>query len=200
MKKQQQDFNSLISINKSKHMLSIVVLLVGTALFFSCSNTMEEVNALTRTEEIPSLHSYNIEVIQTDSGLISFKMFAPELKRFEKEEEPYIEFPQGITVYGYDYHQNIMSSIKADYAKHFEEKNIWIAERDVVAINKREGNQLNTEYMVWDVGEKKLYSDKFSRITTKDGVFYGQNGFEADDTFSKWKLLNTKGTINVKDE
>ncbi|MBU0764137.1 MAG: LPS export ABC transporter periplasmic protein LptC [Bacteroidetes bacterium] len=177
------------------------ILLTTVVTFFSsCENKMEEVQALTKKENIPEIHSVDIEIFQTDSGLIAFRMFAPDLKRFTDIKRPYVEFQKGLKVLGYDRYQNIESSITANYAKHYEDERIWIAENDVVAVNNKEGNILNTEYLVWDMEKKKIYSDNFCRITTHDGVFYGENGFEADETFSKWRLRKTKGEINVKDE
>lgn len=169
-------------------------------LLFSCENKMSEVNALARFDSLPGVHTFEMELIQTDSGFISFRLITPEVKAYSNIERPYVEFPLGAIVYGYDTHQNIQSSISANYARHYEDDQLWIAENDVVAINNQEGNQLNTEYMVWDMKKKIIYSHKFSRITTKDGVFYGKNGFEADEVFSKWKLINTEGTFNVNDE
>jgi hypothetical protein len=53
--------------------------------------------------------------------------------------------------------------------------------------------------LYWDEKKKTIYSNKFARIITKDGVLVGKNGFEADESLTKWKLINTEGTVNVKD-
>lgn len=105
-------------------------------------------------------------------------------------------------VVGYIYgsYPDTAYSMKADYAVNYESKQLWEAKYDVVSIN-RDGEQLNTELLFWDEKNEKIYSDKFSRITTKDGVFFGENGFEARQDFTKWKLINiNNSTVNVKDE
>lgn len=177
---------------------------MGAIIFFSCTNNLDEIIALVNKEKLPTVHSIDIEIIQTDSARLSYRMVAAELKRFENEDNPYVEFPQGIAVYFYDDAQEVQSSVTADYARQYENEEKWIAENNVVAINQKEGNQLNTEYMVWDMKREKIHSDKFSRITTNDGVFIGKNGFEADaredGMLTQWRIFNSEGTINVKDQ
>ena len=53
--------------------------------------------------------------------------------------------------------------------------------------------------MFWDQKEKRIYSDKFTRITNADGVFIGENGFEAEEDLSKWRLNGYSGKVNVTD-
>ncbi|MBI4646011.1 MAG: LPS export ABC transporter periplasmic protein LptC [Bacteroidia bacterium] len=200
MKQQRRDFNIFFSLRGGCNATLSQIYIISSILFlFSCENKIEEVNALTKKTEIPAISAQNIEIVRTDSGMVLFKMLAPELNRYISDEQQYIEFPKGLIVYGFDIHQNIESSITANYAKYSEKEKLWVAQNDVVAINKKEGNKLNTEYLVWDMNKKIIQSDKFCRITTNNGIFYGKNGFEANETFSVWKLKKSEGEINVTD-
>ena len=111
-------------------------------------------------------------------------------------------FPKGVKLIGYIYgaYPDTAYSITANYAINNETIGLWEARGDVVAINI-DGEQLNTELLFWDENKEIIYSHKFSRISTEDGVFYGENGFEAKEDFTKWKLINiNNSTVNVKDE
>lgn len=57
--------------------------------------------------------------------------------------------------------------------------------------------KLNTEHLIWNERTKKIYSDDFVKITTPDEIIFG-NGFEADQDFSRYKIMKIKGTINLK--
>ena len=66
---------------------------------------------------------------------------------------------------------------------------------DVVVIN-RNGEKLNTEHLIWDADSKKIYTDEFVKITTKEEIIFG-DGLEANEDFTKYKILNIKGTVTV---
>jgi LPS export ABC transporter protein LptC len=70
------------------------------------------------------------------------------------------------------------------------------AKKNVVVINEK-NEKLNTEHLIWNEKTKKIYSDEFVKITTPDEIIYG-TGFEADQDFSRYKIMNIKGTITVK--
>jgi LPS export ABC transporter protein LptC len=180
-----------------KHFLSIIFI---TLLFSQCENDIKKVDLITKKKSFPDESAKNIEILRTDSGKIIVKLFAPELQRFENIEKPYTQFPKGISATTYDPYPDISSTFTAKWAKFYEKEKLWEAKNDVQAMNVK-GEKLNTEQMFWDETKKIIYSDKFTRITSSNGVFYGENGFEADQNFTKWKLKNIKNsTLNFKDE
>jgi LPS export ABC transporter protein LptC len=103
-------------------------------------------------------------------------------------EEPYTEFPKGLQVYFYDSLQNEIASLRSNYAINKETENIWIAENDVQVVNTK-GDTLNTEYLIWDQKKKKIYSEEYVRMTTKDGIIHGKS-FEANEDLTDWKIIN----------
>jgi len=168
--------------------------------FISCENSIETINTITKNTSFPSLSRTNTEILYTDSAKLKIKLYAPRLERFTNTSEPYIEFPQGIKVNFYDDSTHVESEITAQYARYDEKKKLWTARNDVVARNLKKGEQLNTEELFWDENNKIIYSEKFTRIMTSTGIFYGDNGFDSDQSFTHWKLKGIKGSVNVKDE
>jgi LPS export ABC transporter protein LptC len=171
----------------------------GIVLFFSCSNDLKTVNALPDLNSKPMISALEVHIERNDSGQIILKAYAPEFSYFKNAKEPYTEFPKGLQVETYKNYPILESSMKADYAKNLETRKLWEAKRNVVVSNYK-GDTLNTELLYWDQNKRIIYSDKFCRVKTADGVLFGKNGFEADENFTRWKLKNTKGTIYPKDE
>ena len=68
-----------------------------------------------------------------------------------------------------------------------------------VVITNAEGEKLNTEHLIWDRKAQRIYSEVFVKITTEDEIIMGE-GFESNETFSKYKILKPKGTISKEDE
>ena len=191
-----QDIKNLFfkMFSKGKGLLFLLFIIGG------CENDIERINTVTQDKDFPTLSGMDVEFLYSDSGRVQIKVVTPEYHRYTLKEEPYLEFPRGIHAYFYDKDLNIESEIQARYAKYYEDKKLWEARRDVIAINHEKNEQLNTEELFWDEQKGFIYSEKFSRISTADGVFYGEGGFEADQNFSRWKLKGTKGTVNINDE
>lgn len=170
------------------------------ALLAACSNDIETINALVNEVKLPDVSGYNIEISYTDSGILKGKIIAPEALDYNVEEEPYTEFPKGMKVLFYDSTGNQESYIRANYAILYKKKQLWEGRGQVVAENPGKGEKLETEQIFWDQKEKKIYSEKYSVITNKDGVFYGENGFDAREDLSKWWMRGYRGKLNVRED
>ncbi|MFW5821217.1 MAG: LPS export ABC transporter periplasmic protein LptC [Bacteroidota bacterium] len=168
-------------------------------LLFSCENDIEKIKSLTDPSEFPDVYAQKVEIIYTDSAELQVILEASSIKRFGDVERPYIEFPEGLYVRFFDDSLRVESEISANYAIYYNEEQLWEAKGNVVANNIGKGEKLNTEELFWDETEKMIYSNSFSRIETEDGTFYGQDGFEANQRFTKWRLKGSRGTVNIKE-
>ena len=63
----------------------------------------------------------------------------------------------------------------------------------------RKGEILNTEQLFWDEVKKTIYSNDMVKITTSDGVIFGE-GFESDENFDDWVIRKTSGIIYVEED
>jgi LPS export ABC transporter protein LptC len=150
---------------------------------------------LTSRNQEPTQEARDIEIIYSDSARIQVKLNAPVLNNFESDN-PYIEFSKGLKAEFYDDNMVPKSHLTADYGIRYERKQSMEAKKNVVIVNEK-GEQLNTEHLIWDEKNGKLYSDDFVKITTADEVLYG-NGFVSNQDFTKWKIYKLKGTIPLK--
>ena len=173
--------------------------LLGVFIFLisSCENDIQKVRELTAKQDSALIIAQKVEINYTTYGIKTVLMKTPELRKYsEKNEESYIEFPKGIKMYFYDKDGKVSSTLKANYSIYYEEEGRWIAKYDVEAINKK-GERLNTEYLIWLRDKQTISSDQFVKITTNDGIIYGDNGFTSDQTFSNWEVINGRGTLNI---
>jgi len=199
MKQQRLEQQNKILYNFSYKI--IISALAGIIILFNAceKGDIEKINTLTKHHDAPSMTVENTEIVYSEDATIKIKITSPKINRYLEIEEPYSEFPQGLRVQFFDSTQTPTSFIRANYAIFDENENIWTAENDVVAIDEVKGDTLNTEYLVWDMDKKKLYSDRFVRVSNKDGIIHG-TGFESNQDFSNWKIKKTSGTINIEDE
>ncbi len=194
--KQQKPVQNNNSALKRYFKLSIAIPILGIAvLFFSCANDIETIKAYSSDEKKPTMIAEDFETIRSDSTIITHKMNAPKMIRFEDDKKPFLEFPEGVHIQQFDKKMNIISSIQADYAKYFEKEQKWIAKNNVIAVNA-DNDTLKTDELTRDEGKGKIYSEQFVKIIRKDQIITGI-GLEADQDLSHWKILNPKGTLYI---
>lgn len=165
---------------------------------FSCENNIQTVNMVATKEVFPALSAFDISVLYTDSTKIIFNLKSPEIDNYANADQPYTEFPQGIKLVYFSEYPDTNSMITANYAIRHDNEKYWEAKGNVVARNTK-GEILNTEYMVWDEAKEIIYSDKYVKIITNEDVIEGQ-GFEADQSFTEWRITKVTGFINISEE
>lgn len=173
--------------------LKAILYLTIMALFVSCESDMQRVKTITSVSGLPTQSAKNIEIIHTDSAKITMIVKAKKLNKYDNVEKPYTEFPEGIKVDFYDEFEEINGQLTANYAIRDDETAIWEAKYDVVAVGS-EGKVLNTELLYWDEEKEIIYTDEFVKVTDEESIIYG-TGFESDQDFSNWRILNITGTI-----
>ncbi len=174
------------------------MLALWVGIFSSCENEISKIKIYSKTEDLPSIAGEGFEMLVSDSSVIRFKLQTPEFIKRDKEKKPYIEFPKGINIEKYDARMKVVSRITALYAKNFPEDDRWEAKNNVVAVNIN-GDTLKTEYLVWDNGKQKIYTDQFVKFIRKDEIFTG-TGFESNSDFSNYKIKHLKGHLYVNVE
>ena len=164
----------------------------------SCVNKKEDIERVAKTELLPVEISFDSEIFYTENAALKIRAFAPEMYRYVSDVS-YNEMPLGIEVIFYDSIENESSRLTANYAIDRLTANIMEAKNDVVIVNS-DGEKINSEHLIWDRNKQMIYSDVFVKITTEDEIIMGE-GFESNETFTKYKILKPKGTIiKVEDE
>lgn len=189
------DLKNFSQLNRIVFIGSIIV-----SVILGCENDIETIRSLTSKVEYPDLSGKDVHVLYTDSTKKKMEIEAPTVLQFTTVKEPYSEFPDGIEVKFYNEREQLESQINADEAIYYQDKQLWEARDNVFARNFLTGEKLTTDLLFWDEEEGTVYSDQFSKIETEDGIFYGEEGFEADQSMDKWILKSSQGTVNVDEQ
>ncbi len=174
--------------------------LITILLIPGCENDIEKINLMNTSTDYPDVTGEEIEVLYSDSAKVKVKMLAPELKQYNRAERPYSEFPQGMRVIFYNDSLEIESEITANYAIYYNDEKLWHAKGNVVAENYKTGERLDTEELFWDEEKEEIYSETYTRIVNENGTFYGQNGFQSNQSMTEYTLIGSKGTVNLKED
>ncbi len=168
------------------------------AMLFACKNKMSEVVAIDFNDTLPDISAKNISFTFSDSAKVQIRLMGPVMYAYEGDDG-YMVFPDGFKVEFYDSLFNITTTITGEYGKHYQKERMMEARKNVVVTNFESGETLYTEEMIWDQKKEIIYSNKFVKITSDDGVIFG-DGLEANQDFSKRKIINPSGEIEVKED
>ena len=176
------------------NIIKSIVVIICTAMLFSCENDIKDINSLSDFENNPVDIAKEVEIAYSDSGKIKMLLTSPIMKKYESDD-PYTEMPEGVKVFFYDTAKTIDSYLTANYAINREKSRIMEAKNDVVVINTR-GERLNTEHLIWDQKKRTIYTNESVKITTADEVLFG-DGLKSDETFDNWEILNPNGELTI---
>lgn len=177
-----------------------IILTITISFFCGCTTDMSEINRISSRNELPDIQAKNLEIIYSNNAKIKVRLTTSELNRYmRKSQEIYTEFPKGIKVLFFDANEKVESRLTANYAKYFEEKQLWLVKYDVELINN-EGVVLNSEKLFTDEKRQLIYTDRFVRITNQDGsTISGKGGFKSNLNFTEYEFTTVKGEYIIEE-
>jgi LPS export ABC transporter protein LptC len=177
-----------------------IVALSLVAMFFSCNNSVKEVNDFLADKNLPVGESQDVRHVYKDSGRIVTRMNTPLLYDFSnREAHPYSEFPKGIKIVTISSSGTDSTTVISDYAKSYTKTQISELVGNVVVYNHTEKSILKTPQLYWDQKTNYVFTEqKFSLITEGDTI-YGK-GFESNMDLSGWLLKKITGDIKIKEK
>ncbi len=181
-------------------MEKIIFLLISGLLFLNiaCQNELPKIAEVIPEELIDQELATEVELIYSDSAIIRVIVMGDTMITHTKNRSnAEQEFPAGIKVDFYGPSRRVQSELTSKYAIRYEAKK-QIVIRDSVVWKSKEPEILETEELIWDERDEKVFSKRFVKITTPEDVFYGY-GFEADQEFKKWKILAPMGEMQLKE-
>ena len=176
-----------------------ILLVILVTMLFSCANDMEVVNKYIDAETEPDLVGENFEVLFSDSARLQMKLITPLVKRYESAKDARDEFPEGLQAWLYEKTGELKAEITANWARHDLTTDLWEARSNVV-VTSADGQILETEQLFWDPKKGIVYSEKYTKITSKDGTVGTGDTFTAKQDFLDWELKKGKATIVLNDE
>jgi len=178
------------------NILKVIPMLMAFGILYACKNDLKEVEALTH-EKMPITKGLDVKLIYSEDAKVMVKITTPLMEKYEGEEN-YTEMKKGIKAIFYDSLMNESSVLTSNYAIQYPDERKMEVKDDVVVVNDK-GEQLNTEHLIWSQDSGTIYTKEFVKITTNGEVLMG-TGFEAKQDFSKWKIHQITGIINIEEK
>lgn len=178
-------------------MINILIASAVGMFCYSCKNDVKEIENIVKSKSEASERSENVEMTFSDGGVIQMKMIAPLLEKYNLEEGSRLNWPNGINVLFYDSIDRVKSELTANKAHLLEEEKYMLVQDSVVFFNNND-EKLETEELQLFFDKDSMYTDKFVKISTKDGVIIGKK-LISNLNFTKYRILTiTDSYYNIE--
>lgn len=163
----------------------------------ACGNSEEKLQKFAPQAEASAERGREVTLIYSDSAIITARVEAPVLLRYSGEK-PKTEMPKGIKATFYSASGQPNSWLTANRAIQFPNEGVTETHGNVIVVNEL-GDTLYTEKLIWVEKEDRIYTDTYVRIVRPDEIIFG-DGLESNQQFTRYKILNIKGTIALNEE
>ena len=180
----------------NKVMYKVLLVVCFLCCLMACENDLAEIDRLITNDQVKVETAYDVQLLYSDSAVVQVRISGPRMLRHLNKSTPFEEFPDGVRVEFLTSGKEARSELTAKYAVRYENKNEVIA-RDSVVWKSGKGEELITNELIWDDKKKRVHTSKFVKIIKPDEVFYGY-GFEADQDFNKWTIIQPAGEMKVE--
>jgi len=169
-------------------------------MFFSCVNSVKEVNDFLADKNLPIGESENVSHVYKDSGRIIFRMVTPLLLDFSnRERHPYSEFPKGVKMVTIDKNGIDSTTITGKYAIMYNKTAVSEIIGDVVVYNHTEKSKLETPQLYWDQKTNYFFTEEKFKLTVEEDTINGI-GFESRQDLKGWVMKKMSGDVHIKEE
>ena len=177
---------------------AIALLLLGSALLFSCKEEIKESDE--SLDAIMTEKSSNLTIVVSENGRKSYRFTTPLLEGYTLGRDPYREFRKGIkiTTVQDDSLTTVNATLESNYAIYYENRKLWEAKGNV-RIVKHDGTKVFTQQLFWNSTTKRIYSNVDTKIVTADDTHYTE-GFETDEDLVELNFRHWKGKVMMKEE
>jgi len=173
----------------------IFVFILSLSLLYSCENDIEKVKLVTEKDILPVETASNLTILYSDSAKIKMRVQAKKMNRYAGED-PYTEMEGGVKLEFFNDSLFVTTILTSNKAFRKDKEQIMEAMENVTVINSK-NEKLNTEHLIWDESESRIFTTEFVKITTENNIIFGE-GFESNQQFTNYKIFKIRGTINLK--
>jgi LPS export ABC transporter protein LptC len=174
-----------------------IIYLLPLVFLAYCTNDLKDVMALPRNKLSPSQVGDSVTMLYTDSAQLKIMLKANRMLLFSKNvSEPFTVLPRGVFVTFFNEEEKVSATMRARYGVRYDVSKKMEARYAVEVVNKK-GEKLETEKLIWDERNKRIYTNAFVKITTAKEIIMGK-GMESNQDFTRYEIKHVTGQIQLK--
>lgn len=176
------------------------MLMVVMLILVSCGRSKVETNKalVVARDSMPLMQAWDVLTLISDSGVTQYRVAAKEWVVYDRRQRPCWVFPKGLHLEKFDTKMVVTAEVDADSAVYYNSEEIWVLTGNVNAVNEK-GERFESEKLVLEQKQDRIYTDKNVRITQKDKIINGV-GLESNQRLSRYTILKPTGIIPLDED
>ena len=162
----------------------------------SCRSDINDIRKFEQ-KNLPDQEIKDAHIWRSEHGKLQMELDAPRIIQFRKPETRTI-YPEGVSLKFYNEQRQVTTTIRANKATSYDDKNILIAKDSVVVIDYINGDTVYLEDIIWRSNEDIIYSNNPVRAVNGNRITYG-DGFVSDENMSNLRITRQRGIIEFED-
>ena len=165
-------------------------------LLSACSGDMKDIERFER-QNPPDQEITQARIRRSEQGRLQAEIDAPSIVRYSQPSACTV-YPKGVDLRFYDEQRRPKTTIHANYAISYDDRNIMKARDSVVVIDYSNGDTVYLEDLVWRDNEDIVFSNHPVRAVNGKRVTYG-DGFVSDEQMSNLRITRQRGVIEFQE-
>ncbi len=162
----------------------------------ACSNDMKDISRFDRKTP-PDQTLKDARIWRSEYGRLQLELEAPSIVQY-RNPDTRTHYPDGVNLRFYDNDLNLKTSIRANKATSYDERDILYARDSVVIIDYATGDTIYLEDITWKSSEDVIYSNRPVRAVNGSRVTFG-DGFVSNAKFTNLRVTRQRGTIEFQE-
>jgi LPS export ABC transporter protein LptC len=175
----------------------IIITILSLLALQACTSKLNKSSAFDKSL-LEAEKGDSVTILYSTNGYVKAKISSKTFVQQDANQsntEPFIEMKDGLKIIFFDEVDSVSSILTAKKGRYFtNNKNILL--RDSVQVHNKKKEELYTDELIWNEKSKLFFTEKNVVIKTTTQVIYGK-GMEANQDFSKYKILQPNGIIAV---
>jgi len=169
----------------------------AVTMFFSCNNSLKEVNKIGVSENEPIGEAENLNLKYTDSGRVKSILISKKMLDYSNRSYPFREFPNGIELDIFDIEKNNKSRIISDYAVIYDKTNLIDLKGHIKLITANK-DTLFAQQLYYDKAKQWIFTNQPVTYRTGGDLIHG-NGFDSNSKFTNAEVLEVTGIVTLNE-
>ncbi|MGK9475201.1 LPS export ABC transporter periplasmic protein LptC [Melioribacter sp. OK-6-Me] len=172
-----------------KFFLILSVLIITTC---SDENLKPVISDTPAESEIPAHESWNSRIVFSNDGILKAILYADHLRKYDEKK---ITLLEGVKIDFYD--KNKKTTTLTSLRGKVDDRTMDMFAYDSVMAVNDSGTVLTTSELMWRNSDKKILTDKFVSIRSKDEIIEGY-GFLSDQQMSNYTIFRITYSAIIK--
>lgn len=177
----------------SKNLFFLIFTLSQSLIYTACKKQVHDAEVF-KPYSGPLAVMEKVHMLYSDSAIVKVELNADKQEEYFNGDRV---FPEGMYLQFFDNDGTVNATLTSNQAKYTKQTGIYTVWGNVIITGVKEYKKINTEELNWNPATRKVYTEKFVRIETREEILTG-NGLDATQDFKYYKILNPTGVFSVK--